>query len=74
VEAAPADSIFALAAVVRFSFAADAIVATSIAVKAVRRRRDVATKERRARGIKRAYAAASCTPSAIAATALDNDA
>jgi len=62
---APADSIFAPAAVVRFSFAADAIVATSIAAEVVRRRPGVATKGRRALGIKPAPAGASCTPTAI---------
>jgi hypothetical protein len=68
---APVDSISARAAVVRFSFVADAIVAISIAAEAVHRRRDVVTKERRAPDIKGPSVAGSYTPSAIAGTALE---
>ena len=60
------DYFYAPAAVARLLFAADAIAAKSIAVRAVRRKRGVAIKGRRALGTKRASADGRCTRSVVA--------
>jgi hypothetical protein len=60
------DYFYVPAAVARLLSAADAIVAKSIAHGAVRRKRGVAIKGRRAPGTKRASADARCTRSVVA--------